>query len=40
MLDTGADGPDHPGLIDPDQAPSALTELREIVLRRQVEALR
>ncbi|MFF4303206.1 isopenicillin N synthase family dioxygenase [Streptomyces sp. NPDC001601] len=39
-LDTGPDDPDYLRLIGPNQWPSALPELKDIVLRWQAEALR
>lgn len=39
-LETGPDDPDYLRLIGPNQWPSALPELRDIVLRWQAEALR
>ncbi|MEU1343595.1 2-oxoglutarate and iron-dependent oxygenase domain-containing protein [Streptomyces sp. NPDC005827] len=39
-VETGPDDPDHLRLIGPNQWPSALPELKDIVLRWQAEALR
>ncbi|KQX64266.1 hypothetical protein ASD48_23420 [Streptomyces sp. Root1310] len=39
-VDTGPDDPDYLRLVGPNQWPSALPELREIVPRWQAEALR
>ncbi|SOE06685.1 isopenicillin N synthase family oxygenase [Streptomyces sp. Ag109_G2-15] len=39
-LDTGPDDPDYLRLVGPNQWPSAIPELRDVVLRWQAEALR